>query len=264
MKKYLKPLLLLSLSVFIPALVHAQFGYRPFDYSAFWTIDPYKYRFVEIGVINGITSPNCEIDYSVSNNNGGYREKTARGKADLKFNVGLTIGAGIHLARLGDKSALGLNINMQYTFTKVVINSDAFKIQDVIPFSEDRDYNMSSIPISLDYKTGAEAISDRYLKSSFAFGAGIAPRFVAYGLMGGQATTSVSPFLKMEAGYFVGLSFKIRMLYYVGKQTWDKGYLNQPVVSNGPMGSDGYFNLSSSGEFLVSLIVMPYSRAWTD
>lgn len=264
MKKHLKPLLLGLLSIFIPGLVQAQFGYRPFDYSAFWTIDPYKYRFMEIGVINGITSPNCEITYYTSDNKGGFREKTARGKTGLKFNVGITVGAGIHLTRLGERSALGLNINMQYTLTRLTLSSDAFKIKDVIPFNEELDYSMSSIPISLDYKTGAEAVSDRYLRSSFAFGAGIAPRFVAVSHLGGEAAASVSPFLKVEAGYFVGLGFKLRMLYFVGKQTWDKGYLDSPVAPNAQIGYGGSYILSSTGEFLVSLIVMPYSRAWTD
>lgn len=262
MKKYLNPLLLLLLSIFIPGLVQAQFGYSPFDYL--WAVDPYKYRFTEIGIINGITSPDCELDYYIPDNKGGLREKTARGKAGLMFNVGITVGAGIHLARLSDKASLGLNINMQYTLIRLAIKSEAFKIKDGVPFNQEFDYSMSSIPISLDYKTGAEAISDRYLKSSFAFGAGISPRFVAYGLLGGKATPSISPFLKIEAGYFVGLAFKIRMLYFVGKQTWDKGYMMQPVVSNAPMGNDVYYNLSSTGEFMVSLIVMPYSRAWTD
>lgn len=264
MKKYLKPLLLVLWSILIPGLIHAQFGYRPFDYSSFWRVDPYKYRFTEVGIINGITSPNCELDYYIPDNKGGFREKTARGKAGLMFNVGITVGTGIHLARLSDKASLGLNINMQYTLIRLAIKSEAFKIKDGVPFKQEWDYSMSSIPISLDYKTGAEAISDRYLRSSFAFGAGIAPRFIAYGLLGGQATPSISPFLKMEAGYFIGLGFKIRMLYFVGKHTWDKGYLMQPVVSNAPIGSDTYYNLSTNGEFMVSLIVMPYSRAWTD
>lgn len=266
MTKNAKHLIFVFLLLLSSGIAKAQFygGYSPFMSSyRFWEIDPYKNRFNEIGFVGGFLAPTCEAYYYIVDDNGDVREKKVTGKAKMSFNYGLTIGSGIHLAKIGEKSAIGLNIHMMMTYAKMSISSNELKIKNVgLPFEEKIELFKTSLPISIDFKSGAEAVSDKYLKSMFAFGAGISPRFVSYDVVSGYAVPSISPFLKAEVGYFLGVAFKLRATYFIGEQVWDEYYFYNPMTSN-QYGETSY-SLTSSGELLISLIVMPYSRTWED
>lgn len=224
--------------------------------------DPYKNRFNEIGVILGMSAPDCEVYYSYDDDKGNPVEKKVYGDPKKKFDFGLLIGTGIHLTKLSDKSSLGLNVGVTMNWTKIVLSNEQFKLKDINPFNEEIELLRSSIPISIDYKSGAEAVSDKYLKSMFAFGVGISPQLISYSFWGGYADPALSPFLKVEAGYYLGVAFKIRVLYFIGNQYWDEQLLKTNFTNTN--GGRAYYKLSSAGEVRVALIVMPYSGTWDD
>lgn len=230
--------------------------------SGFLNVDPYKSRFNEIGIIAGIGSPVCKAYYYISDNKGGAREKSVTAKAKTSLNYGLSIGSGIHLATLSDDKSLALNIAATFVFSKASITNNELGIKNGTDFKEEVELLRSGIPISLDYKSGAEAASDKYLKSMFAMGAGIAPRFISEGFLGGYAIPSLSPFLKVEAGYFLGVAFKIRGMYYFGEQVWSDTFFSDTVSSDQLNVYGSFYKLYSKGEFQLSLVIMPYSGSW--
>lgn len=230
--------------------------------GGFMNVDPYKSRFNEIGIIAGIGAPTCKAYYYISDNKGGVREKSVTAKAKMSMNYGLSIGSGIQLAKLSDNKSLALNIAATFIYSKASISNNELAIKNGTDFKEEVELFRSGLPISVDYKSGAEAASDKYLKSMFAMGAGIAPRFVSDEFTGGYAIPSMAPFLKVEAGYFLGVAFKIRAMYYFGEQVWYDSYFSDAISNDALPNYWATYKLYSKGEFQLSLIVMPYSDSW--
>lgn len=272
MKKYLFALLAM-MSFLHPVNTSAQFS----DHNAwaqwkmnenammrggFMNIDPYKSRFNEIGILAGIGAPMCKAYYYISDNRGGVREKSVTARAKTSLNYGISIGTGAHLAKLGENKSLAFNFGVIMLFSKVSISNNELKIKNGTGFKEELELLRSGIPISLDYKSGAEAASDKYLKSMFTMGAGIAPRFISEGFLGGYAIPSLSPFLKVEAGYYLGVAFKLRAMYFFGEQLWMDSYFLDAVTSDELPAYGASYRLSTQGEFQLSLIIMPYSGSW--
>ncbi len=267
MNKTLKALTFIYAFLCISQAASAQFynSYTPpmmqHNFSH-WEIDPYKNRFNEIGLLAGIGAPMCKAYYYISDNKGGAREKSVTARAKTSMNYGLLVGTGIHLAKLNEDKSLALNLGVTMLFSRTSISNSELNIKNGTDFKEEIDLLRSGIPISIDYKSGAEAASDKYLKSMFAMGAGIAPKFVSEGFFGGYAIPSLSPFIKVEAGYFLGVAFKIRAMYYFGEQVWyDSYFLDRISDDELPMYGATY-KLYTKGEFQLSLIIMPYSGSW--
>lgn len=250
--------------LFSHAAIAQFYSYSPMVHHNFshWEIDPYKNRFNEIGIVAGIGSPTCKAYYYIADNKGRVREKSVTARAKTSLNYGLNVGTGIHIARLNENKSLALNLGVIMLFSKVSISNNELKIKNGTVFNEELELLRSGIPISLDYKVGAEAASDKYLKSMFTMGAGISPRFVSEGFLGGYAIPSLSPFVKVEAGYYLGVAFKIRAMYFFGEQLWNDSFFLNAITNDELPAYGATYRLSTQGEFLLSLIVMPYSGSW--
>lgn len=249
-------------------MCHAQrygYGNSSYGFGNFWNMDPYKSRFYEIGFASGVVRPSFEVSYLTVDSKGRQSEKKAYGNSRMKYNLGIVSTGSFQLAKLSSKSALALNVGGQATFAALSFTDKDLNIKGGSPFTFDWNVYNITFPFSLDIKVGAEGASDRSLKSMYTFGAGAALRTFIFEMGSDDVgLMQVSPFLKVEAGYFAGIAFKLRAQYFIGSQVWSEDDFDFNVVENAAPDSKPFFRLSSGGDLVFSLILMPFSRAWDE
>lgn len=248
--------------LFVSSVSRAQFwGYGASPWTMDWDKVAKTYKGMEIGISKGFMSPVFE-SYYFEEDGKEFVEKKAITKGQLKYHWGFYYGFAIRLTEFDEKSALGMNIGLMYNVMEMTSGEKDVpvgfgqNVPEVI-------FSYVALPISLDYKSGAEAAWNRYEKSMFSFGVGVAPKFTTAGIAG-NATARISPFVKGEFGYFVGLAFKLRATYFIGEQKFEDGPLSDDLFGNGfSFGSySPDLSVTSGGELVISLIVMPFSRSW--
>ena len=118
-----------------------------------------------------------------------------------------------------------------------------------------------SIPLGISYKVGCDAIESKRLALCAAFGAGIIPQINMTSLEGvSQFNTQygygVTPYAKMDLGFFAGFCWKVRFMYTVGKVNLFDANAAIPKLTDGP------FGISSTGSFMISLVINPFAVGW--
>lgn len=226
-------------------------------------IDPYRSRFDEIGFVTGYTTPTCEAFHFAPDDNGTVREKKVWGKAPGYFNYGGSVGAGLHIAKLSDKSSIALNLTVMGTYSKLNITNENIPIEKGFIFNQEVEMIRAFVSFGVDYKIGAEAMSDKTLKTMYTVGGGVIPQFEMI-----SGASGISPYIKADAGYYLGFAMKIRAMYIIGEQNLYKSDFTVPVKNNPapnqPRQDKPYFQLTSGGSFLLSFIIMPFSYTWED
>lgn len=120
-----------------------------------------------------------------------------------------------------------------------------------------------ALPLGVDYKIGNDAILTKRLPFGVSLGAGIFPHFNMTTLpqISGytpQQGYSIWPYAKMDISVFTGLCWKLRFMYTAGGT-------NLLDVNRKLEGfNDGPFDISSSGQFMASFIIMPFSGRWRE
>lgn len=120
-----------------------------------------------------------------------------------------------------------------------------------------------ALPIGIDWKVGNDAILTKRLVFAAAFGAGAKPQIMRTGLpsISGfepQWGYGVTPYVKFDWSIFLGLCWKVRVMY-------DIGNINLLDVNHRLPGlNDAPFTLSSGSALSFSLIVMPFSGGWKE
>lgn len=223
--------------------------------------DPYRSRFDELGFSAAYAAPFVEIDYAVPDVV-GYKMKSKIGRLKPIFAYGITGGSSIPIAKLGEKGALFFNMTMAINYTKGAIMNTDFKINDKISFKEDLEFYRWYVPLGLEYKSRAEARSDKELKTMYTVGAGVALIVNSASLLEAYGIDNISPYLKFEFGYHMGIAFKLRATYFIGEQVWDEFY---GAGTDNPY-REGLYNykVSTSGDLVIGLIIMPFSYTWND
>jgi hypothetical protein len=181
---------------------------------------------------------------------------------DSSFKVALTSTAPMvgffnftfPLAKVSDKSAFTLDIGFSYTaFT---LKYDSVIVHDGKVQTEELPVSIMSLPISFDFKTGGEATLSKENRLLFTGGIGIAPSYIMADI-NPEAAIKAMPFVKLEAGFFLGIAFKLRGLAYFGNAHYidDDGMkaVVPGVTSRVSSGSYGY---------TISLGIMPFSYKW--
>lgn len=213
----------------------------------------------EIGINIGVAAPFVEIGYRILDSNGVLiKDGEAIGKLKPIFYYGFTYGENIRIAKLSKTSALGLNISLVLNYTKGSFSNEDFKINSQYDVHIQEDFKIYRwyLPIGLDYKWGAEAAENKYLKSMYTLGFGVAPNLISYTIIGAAGVPQLSPYAKVEFGGYFGMAFKLRLLYLFREQVWD--FTDSPKTK-----SDlSIYRLTTPGEFSVALIVMPLSVGW--
>jgi hypothetical protein len=120
-----------------------------------------------------------------------------------------------------------------------------------------------ALPIGIDYKVGNDAILTKRLPLGVAFGAGIFPQLTMTTLPDVTNFTSqygygITPYAKFDVSVFTGFCWKLRFMYTMGKINLLDVNHRIPGVTDGP------FDISSRGQFMASLIIMPFSVKWSE
>jgi hypothetical protein len=182
--------------------------------------------------------------------------------SDTTFSTGITstspmsgfLSFTFPLARISERSAFTLDVGA--TYTAFNLQYDTVKMSDGIVLTEQMPVSIISLPISFDFKTGGEATLDKANRLLFTGGIGIAPSYVMAD-NNPEASIKALPFVKLEAGFFLGLAFKLRGMAYIGNTNYidDQGTkaVVPGIVSRKTSGGYGYS---------ISLGIMPFSYKW--
>jgi hypothetical protein len=139
-------------------------------------------------------------------------------------------------------------------------------------YAKERKLMVGGLPISIDFKTGGEAISCKQRRAMFTVGVGVQPSMIQLKEDGQDEIGNKPPgkikvndpaasysrirmasFVKVEAGFFAGIAFKLRYVAYFGEM----GMIKESV-------KDSDFRVKASGTFgsTISIIIMPFSMGW--
>ena len=120
-----------------------------------------------------------------------------------------------------------------------------------------------ALPLGVDYKVGNDAILTKRLPFGVSIGAGIFPQLTMTTLSGvsgykAQWGNGILPYAKLDISIFTGFCWKLRFMYTGGNVNLLDQNASLPAYNQGP------FTISSSGQFMASLIIMPFSGKWRE
>ena len=120
------------------------------------------------------------------------------------------------------------------------------------------------LPIGVDWKVGTDAILSKRLAFGASMGAGVIPQFNMTTLTNTPYIDpgygwGFRPYAKFEAAVFTGICWKIRLMYSPGNVNLLD--VNRALKDNI---TDGPFTIRSTGNFVASLLFMPWSRKWQE
>jgi hypothetical protein len=212
----------------------------------------------------GNTAKRSEIGYSIPSIKADYTlillDTTISEKVQTKGGFGIIFGNSINLAKFGDNGALQIGIDGMFDILVWDLSPVNQTYSGYSGYSTEYEITGGTmrfgVPISADFKFGAEATLNKKKRGIFTFGAGFAPTaaLTAYET-DADAKIKIQPFVKAELGIVAGIGFKLRMQYNLGK--FDYIRLNPETEYN--LGSAG---LRGTSAVTFSLVLMPFGFAW--
>lgn len=120
-----------------------------------------------------------------------------------------------------------------------------------------------AIPLGVSYKIGCDAILTKRLPLCAAFGLGIIPQLNYTNLESINQFNAgygfgVTPYAKMDLGFFAGICWKVRFMYTYGKVNLFDANAAVPKLTDGP------FSIASTSNIMVSLVIMPFAGGWAE
>lgn len=173
---------------------------------------------------------------------------------------GFTIGTYVPISRLGEKSILAFGVDYMYNMmlwdTKLKTYDYAGNYYDA-PFSGGT--LQMALPVGLDFKFGADAMTDKAIRFCATLGAGALPSYSLTALdqvnnIDGQF--GIAPYGKVELGIFAGICMKIRAVYSYGNLSYMDDTRHDEF-------SKTRSQLIGKSNLTLSLLVMPFSWGWS-
>ena len=120
-----------------------------------------------------------------------------------------------------------------------------------------------SLPLGVEWKVGTDAIKSKRLTFGATLGAGVIPQFNITALEGVKNFDNgygwgCTPYVKFDWAIFGGICWKLRLMYTYGKVNLIDVNRLVPNLTDGP------FGVASNGNFMASLIIMPFSYRWEE
>ncbi|HTM65743.1 MAG TPA: hypothetical protein VL093_05460 [Flavipsychrobacter sp.] len=175
---------------------------------------------------------------------------------------GFTAGTYFPLKRLGQATSLCLNVDYMYNLMTWKSKVPGFAYEN--NFELDGATVQMALPIGLDIKYGAHAVSLKHPRFCGAIGAGVYPSYALTTLTGVPITLdpafSVAPYVKAEVGIYAGICMKVRAMYAIGDLTY-MDYKHSE--SGGGIDTKGTAKLVGKSNFAISLLIMPFSYKWS-
>lgn len=116
------------------------------------------------------------------------------------------------------------------------------------------------IPFGISYRSGGDVALNKHSKGMFALGAGFFPCIVNSPDINIIIPYKVMPYVRAEAGIFLGIAMKIRATMFFGNSVYDQytSYgLAKSVQFDQVKGT-----VKGNNGIMVSLIVLPFSTTW--
>lgn len=171
------------------------------------------------------------------------------------------------IAHMSPRSCFAINAGFNYIAT--TLTHDTVVLGPSMAFQKDLKTAIIGLPISLDFKMGADAAQSKRYATMFTVGAGIQPMYIqsdgfkSEGSKSIDQDTKILSFVKAEAGFRAGLAFKLRAMAYLGQLTLvDR---QETIVKEGTTNTIlGYRRTSSTGPlgYTLQLIIMPGALGW--
>lgn len=266
-----KVIALLVILVTAPAAIYAQMP------GFLQRIDiGYSYASM-IATYNGINQV-----YTPSTNS--FADTTVKNKVYTTGGFGGSISTFIPCKQLGEKSMLAISVGVVYNIYtwgsvyKTLVNPNEATPATVgytDSITNSLGYKGTTIsiamPISLDFKFGNEALTNKNARFCATIGGGINPVYTGTTFQSNlnQLFTGnyksdngtgfgVQPFVKFEGGVRGGLVWKIRALYSFGNYD----LINKSSSADAKLGLPSTFTLTSNSSFTLSFVVDPFSFTW--
>jgi hypothetical protein len=121
-----------------------------------------------------------------------------------------------------------------------------------------------ALPIGIEWKVGNDAILSKRLNFGTSLGAGVIPQLNITELEGVPYIDKgygwgFRPYAKAELAIFTGICWKLRFMYTPGNVNLLD--VNRKLTNNL---TDGPFTIRSTSNFIMSLIIMPWSVSWRE
>ena len=261
-----KPLVFLAFAtLMMPSHSFAQYQFNldPFG-SYFGDLKRYEIGFSTVmptGNITGVTQVNTPTPYY-------YRGDTTNLKKPLTGQAfGLTIGLSAPFKRTGHISCWAMDVQLMlnyYSWSKLnqTYGIDGSFTDAQFPLSA-TSYQIA-LPLGVEYKVGCDAaVLTKRLALCATFGAGVIPQVYMSNLttvttFDNQFNFGVTPYAKIEGGFFLGWCIKVRLMYTYGHINLFNANTAIPTMTDGPIG------FSSQSNFIASLVLMPFSGKWAE
>lgn len=169
-------------------------------------------------------------------------------------------GSSYPLATVSNNGALTLSVGLGYNFLKWKMADVAIQ-GDTLPF-EVKSIAVS-LPFTIDFKNGAEAMLDRSKRTCFTIGFGVQPTVnlaqVNNSGNGMAGFFKLLPAAKIEFGMATSFAtFKLRATGLLGEQRYADF-----TGTRGHAATHSYdLSLTGSNQIVVALVIMPFTSQW--
>lgn len=205
---------------------------------------------------------NVDLHYKNFLSDGTIFDSTTTTKARLKKAYNGSIGTFFPIYLLTDNSMITFNAELYAAFGTLSLDSTMFG--DEVKFEHDYLYYMVGVPLSIEYKTGADIPLSK--KGSNMFSLGVGMNFCKTNYVGsnGPFPITFAPFVKAEFGFIMGVAMKIRGVAYFGSAfvaNDRQSYIGKDENGNN---YNDYVDVTAqiNNGYSLSLIVMPFTYKW--
>ena len=262
------PVFLAFVLLGLPTFSFAQYHYdtQPF-FSYFKDLKRWDFAggiVLPTGTFNGVTSVQTP---------GYVGDTTMKRKLSGQTGFGGSISVFAPFKGTGHISYWGMDVTIMvndilWHGLNQIYNNEGSYTNNSVPLSAST--LQASIPLGISYKVGCDAIESKRLALCAAFGAGIIPQMNMTNLesinqFSTQYGWGVTPYAKIDLGFFAGICWKVRFMYTYGKVNLFDA--NAPIPGSTPSAprlTDGPFGFSSTSDFMVSLVIMPFAAGWRE
>lgn len=192
------------------------------------------------------------------------RDTTYTGNLKTSAAIGYTIGTYFPIKRLGQKSKLCIGVDYVYNIMTWEASKNPSDILSIGQYQYAGFTAQMGLPVGLDIKIGADAMTDKAIRFCTTFGAGVNPSYSITSLDADidiDPNFNINPYVKAEVGIFAGICFKLRALYSIGNMNYIDYNKRLTDISQLSLSENGS-KLTGKGNLTLSLLVMPFSWGW--
>lgn len=215
-----------------------------------------------VGVGKHYLKSNVDLAYRNFLQDGTTFDTSATTRVRLTKGYCGSIGTFFPIYLVSDNSMITFNAELYAAFGTLTLDSTIFG--EGVKFEKEYLYYMVGLPLSIEYKTGADIPLSK--KGSNMFSLGVGMNFCKTNYVGdnGPFPITFAPFVKAEFGFILGVAMKVRGVAYFGSAyvADDRQYYVGMDESGNKL--NDYVDVSAqiNNGYSLSLIVMPFTYKW--